>query len=233
MKNFAISIALLSALIACSQMQEDEMSSSQYALDINLVPCAQEMLSVQIKGTSLFGLPLLLEEHGFELEVSTAFPNRKLDVDSEGKPLGQVLEEVAASVGGYVTYEAPTFRIAPIISRGDSPLPEMDSEDQPVLRGALAREDIRRVIHTYRASIRSCYENAIRSGHDDLEGKVTVVFEIDSTGVVNSAEVDLDASTLTETYLTSCLLDVVESMVFPEPRGGGVVIVTYPFVFKR
>jgi hypothetical protein len=34
------------------------------------------------------------------------------------------------------------------------------------------------------------------------------------------------------TDVQSCLLTKLRALQFPKPRGGGVVIVTYPFVFK-
>jgi len=29
----------------------------------------------------------------------------------------------------------------------------------------------------------------------------------------------------------SCVIKVMRSLKFPKPRGGGIVVVTYPFVF--
>jgi hypothetical protein len=41
----------------------------------------------------------------------------------------------------------------------------------------------------------------------------------------------IDASTVNDTALESCLQSRFLHMQFPEPKGGGIVIVSYPFLF--
>lgn len=93
--------------------------------------------------------------------------------------------------------------------------------------GSMSREEIQRVMNRAMSRIRYCYERALTSS-PDLEGKLTVLFQIAATGDV--ASVSKVQSTLTGDVDT-CVQRVLQSLKFPTPKGGGVVSVTYPFVF--
>ncbi len=98
-----------------------------------------------------------------------------------------------------------------------------------VRMGSLDKEAIRQVIHRNRESIRYCYEKELTHS-PDLKGKISVRFQIASTGVVDHASVF--ASTAANKALEDCLVGQLGLWVFPPPKGGGIVIVTYPFVFN-
>lgn len=55
-------------------------------------------------------------------------------------------------------------------------------------------------------------------------------FVIDGTGRVSEASVRQD--TMNNASVARCMLEQMRRWRFPEPRGGGEVIVTYPWVFK-
>jgi hypothetical protein len=93
--------------------------------------------------------------------------------------------------------------------------------------GSLSREEIQRVMDRAMSRIRYCYERALTSS-PDLEGKLTVLFQIAGTGDV--ASVSKVQSTLTND-VDGCVQRVLHSLKFPTPQGGGTVNVTYPFVF--
>jgi len=94
--------------------------------------------------------------------------------------------------------------------------------------GSLDKELIRKVIHANRGMVRGCYESALKDA-PKLSGKVFIKFTISPTGEVSTAEVGNDE--VHDASLSKCLVTSVKSWKFPEPKGGGVVIVTYPFVF--
>jgi outer membrane biosynthesis protein TonB len=77
--------------------------------------------------------------------------------------------------------------------------------------------------------IRYCYESGILKD-PTIAGKLLVDFKINATGIVPNAGV-LEAS-LKDSQVTQCLLGKLKSWKFPHPRGGVVVAVTYPFIFK-
>ncbi len=97
--------------------------------------------------------------------------------------------------------------------------------------GGLSRAVIRGVIQEHVDEVRGCYEVAL-STEPELTGRVIVSFIIISPGVVRSAAVA--ESTLPLSPLTSavhdCIVEAVRTWRFPEPEGGRVVGVNYPFV---
>ena len=59
---------------------------------------------------------------------------------------------------------------------------------------------------------------------------MVVHFVIEGSGGV--AAVRVASSTASSPALERCMLDAIIAWRFPPPRGGGVVEVNYPFVFK-
>lgn len=94
--------------------------------------------------------------------------------------------------------------------------------------GSLDKEVIRRVVRRHLASIKYCYETELVKDAA-LAGRIEVSFVIAADGAVSSAEVK--SSTMGNDAVERCVVKKVESMVFPKPTGGGVVAVSYPFVF--
>ena len=100
---------------------------------------------------------------------------------------------------------------------------------KPIVSGALDTETIRRTIRQHAAEYKYCYEkqlNVVR----DLAGKVTMKFTISGNGSVIAAAVE--ESTMGDREVENCLVAKIKRWVFPEPKGGGIVIVKYPFVFS-
>jgi TonB family protein len=63
----------------------------------------------------------------------------------------------------------------------------------------------------------------------DLQGRVAVRFVISGQGAVASSTVD--SSTLGSSSAEQCVAHAVQRIGFPQSDDGGVVIVTYPFMF--
>lgn len=100
---------------------------------------------------------------------------------------------------------------------------------QPIISGSLDREIIRRIIRQHQAEYKYCYEKQLNKKRD-LNGKIVVKFTISGNGSVIQASVA--QSTMGDSNVESCLLSHIRRWIFPEPKGGGLVIVNYPFVFK-
>ncbi len=96
--------------------------------------------------------------------------------------------------------------------------------------GSLSKEVIRRVVNQHKAEIKFCYESELNK-HPDLAGRVVVAFVISPSGAVMSAQVS--DSSLRNAEVESCLARKVKTWSFPSPDGGGVVSVSYPFVFSQ
>ncbi len=95
--------------------------------------------------------------------------------------------------------------------------------------GALDPSEIDRVIKRNLASIRYCYQKELQS-HPGIGGKVSVKFTIAADGSVSSATT---RPTNPMPSVEACLTSRFLTLHFPEPKGGGVVLVSYPFVFSQ
>jgi TonB family protein len=104
------------------------------------------------------------------------------------------------------------------------------TSSEPTVMGSLDKELIRKVIHANRSQIRFCYESQLNR-FPKLEGKVAVKFVISAAGSVATSSVA--QSSVGNAELEACVAGRVRTWVFPKPKGGGVVVVTYPFIFKQ
>ncbi len=76
--------------------------------------------------------------------------------------------------------------------------------------------------------IKRCYEREL--GKDpNLQGRFVTFFLIGADGTVIRGSTH--SSTFVEPTVEACTLSIIQRLRFPPPRGGGVVNVTYPFVF--
>jgi TonB family protein len=97
---------------------------------------------------------------------------------------------------------------------------------KPSVQGSLDKEIIRRVVRQHRREIKFCYEQELQK-NKELKGRVIVKFTISATGSVVSAVVK--DSSLKSAAVERCMTGKIRRWVFPEPKGGGIVIVNYPF----
>jgi TonB family protein len=95
--------------------------------------------------------------------------------------------------------------------------------------GGLSKDVIARVIRQHQSEIKFCYEQELQKTAD-LAGKVAVMFTIDPAGAV--ADANVSESSLASPSAESCMLARIRRWKFPEPEGGGVVTVTFPWIFK-
>lgn len=96
--------------------------------------------------------------------------------------------------------------------------------------GGLDESEIYQVIERHQGQIRNCYERGLQST-PQLSGRVALKFIIGGSGTVNTANVA--NSSLRSQTVESCILEKLKSWKFPNPRGGVMVKVNYPFNFKR
>lgn len=96
--------------------------------------------------------------------------------------------------------------------------------------GSLDPELIRRVVREHADQVRYCYERELNRS-PGLQGKVNIKWTIDAAGKVTRAAIA--ESSLANAAVEGCLTGRVLTWRFPAPRGGGTVVVNYPFVFKR
>lgn len=96
------------------------------------------------------------------------------------------------------------------------------------IQGQLDRELIERVIRQHRREIVSCYESELQR-NPTIEGRIVVSFVIDPSGQV--ARSSIGSTTMNNANVENCITLRVRRWRFPEPKGGGIVTVNYPFTF--
>ncbi len=99
----------------------------------------------------------------------------------------------------------------------------------PIILGALDRSLIDEVIKRHMNQIRYCYQRELTK-NPSLGGKVVIKFVIAKDGTVSSAE--KKTSTMNNGAVEQCIVGRFMRMQFPQPKGGGIVIVSYPFIFS-
>jgi pSer/pThr/pTyr-binding forkhead associated (FHA) protein len=97
------------------------------------------------------------------------------------------------------------------------------------VRGSLDKEIIRRIIRRHLNEVRFCYEKELLH-KPDLFGRVMIQFTISGQGQVVASIVQ--NSTMNNASVDNCIAQAVRRWEFPKPQGGGIVIVSYPFVLK-
>ena len=97
------------------------------------------------------------------------------------------------------------------------------------VKGSLSSEDIARVIRRNLARFKYCYEKQLNT-KPELAGKVSINFTIAPTGTVPKARIH--ETTIDDNGVEDCTIRVMKSLKFPRPKGGGIVVVTYPFFFE-
>lgn len=97
------------------------------------------------------------------------------------------------------------------------------------VRGSLDKEIIRRIIRRHLNEVKFCYERELVK-NAGLSGRVMIQFTIAGTGAVVASAVQ--SSTMNNPTVEMCIAQSVRRWEFPKPSGGGIVVVTYPFVLK-
>jgi hypothetical protein len=97
------------------------------------------------------------------------------------------------------------------------------------VRGSLDKEIIRRIIRRHLNEVKFCYEKELMK-KPDLFGRVMIQFTISGAGAVVASVVQ--QSTMNNPSVEQCIAQAVRRWEFPKPQGGGIVIVSYPFVLK-
>lgn len=103
------------------------------------------------------------------------------------------------------------------------------STGPPAIYGGLDRKIIQRIINQHRSRFKYCYERELIK-NPQLQGKIHVWFQIEANGRVYKSRVS--RTTMNNDRVEQCLVRRVRVMRFPAPKGGGIVVVNYPFIFR-
>jgi TonB family protein len=105
---------------------------------------------------------------------------------------------------------------------------DKDPDGTKLLGNGLSKRLVGAYLDRRWSQFKFCYSRQL-DRNPNMWGKVTVNFTISGNGRVYEAMVI--TSSLNNTNVEECVLRVIRQVVFPKPKGGGEVIVTYPFLF--
>lgn len=109
---------------------------------------------------------------------------------------------------------------------------ESEAAKLPEIKPEYVREAIREQLMPIALE---CYNTALRQD-PKLGGQITVKFTIigeeEIGGVVESAEIDGEETTLDSEFLRECMRESVMAVTFDPPPNSGRVDITYPFIFS-
>ncbi|NCG19294.1 MAG: AgmX/PglI C-terminal domain-containing protein [Rhodobacterales bacterium] len=112
---------------------------------------------------------------------------------------------------------------------GDKTLADGDGGGKDIVTiGQLGAHEVDEVIKHHLSAIRYCYQRQLTQS-PNLGGKISMHFTIAGDGSVSKAKVR--TSTMGNSTVESCITNRFLKMEFPTPRGGGIVLVNYPFLF--
>jgi TonB family protein len=110
------------------------------------------------------------------------------------------------------------------------PVVEVGSSAETVIVGGLDKSVIDEIIRKHMNQIRYCYEKEANASGQTLRGRIAMRFVISASGRVSQAGVE--NTSMGNANVERCLVGVIQRIVFPEPLGGGIVEVNYPFLFS-
>ncbi len=99
----------------------------------------------------------------------------------------------------------------------------------PIILGSLDRALIDEVVKRHMSQIRYCYQRELQKDAS-VGGKLVIRWTIANDGSVSRA--GTKSSTIDHAGVEQCVEGRFLRMTFPKPRGNGIVIVTYPFLFN-
>lgn len=105
---------------------------------------------------------------------------------------------------------------------------EVGNGADTIIMGGLDKSVIDEIVKRHMPQISYCYKKEL-NGATGLQGRVLARWVISGSGRVSQAGVE--STSLGNANVERCLVGVIKSMIFPEPLGGGIVEVSYPFSF--
>ena len=101
--------------------------------------------------------------------------------------------------------------------------------DETEAIGGLDKSLIAAVVQANIGQIKHCYEKQLIVD-PNIFGKVVAQWSINKDGVVSTSSVK--KTTMNNATVENCIAGKIKNWTFPKPKGGGQVLVSYPFMFK-
>jgi TonB family protein len=148
---------------------------------------------------------------------------------SWGTPLVPQRASPAPPIADILTgnWDVPVEKLPSIFEPGPASSGPQHPPTTAAERDSVDREIIRGAIRPHIDEVKACYEPELAK-QPGLSGRIMVQFSISSAGDVIASK--LQDSTMNNPTVESCTVQAVRRWRFPKPAGGGIVIVSYPFV---
>jgi hypothetical protein len=101
--------------------------------------------------------------------------------------------------------------------------------DEAEAIGGLDKALIAAVVQANLGQIKHCYEKQLIVD-PNIFGKVVAGWTINKDGLVSTSSVK--KTTMNNKTVENCIIGKIKNWNFPKPKGGGQVLVSYPFLFK-
>ena len=109
-----------------------------------------------------------------------------------------------------------------------SSLVSIASDAEMGVADGLTKEEVGKVVREHLGEVRYCYESAL-ARQPGLEGKLVLSFTVRGNGRVREV---ITKESSGNTSLDNCIQNRLLKWIFPKPRQGVDVGVSYPFIFK-
>jgi TonB family protein len=106
---------------------------------------------------------------------------------------------------------------------------EATTQGNVVVMGSLSKDIIRGVMKEHAKQLTACHERALAKT-PGLAGKIAVKFVIAADGTVRDTQI---TESMHSAAVETCVMAEIQTWTFPKPKGGGIVIVNFPLVFRN
>jgi hypothetical protein len=133
--------------------------------------------------------------------------------------------------GGMVVIAA-LLSTAALAQDGETP---PAAEEKPALDVTLlpfTADSIKMVMEHNAPKIQDCYEDTLANRRKPVQGRISTSFKITPEGLVKSAKVERQGSTVWDAKLNDCVVAVLTSISFPKPKDNRDYPIQYPFNLK-
>lgn len=93
-------------------------------------------------------------------------------------------------------------------------------------------DSIKLVMEHNAPKIQDCYEDTLAQRKKPVQGRISTSFKITPEGLVRSAKVERQGSTVWDSKLNDCVVAVLSSITFPKPKDNRDYPIQYPFNLK-
>ena len=100
----------------------------------------------------------------------------------------------------------------------------------PIVLGPLDKSIIEAVVKENLDKVNACYKDALNK-RPNLAGRIRIKFVVLKDGSVPKSTVE--KSSMGSDTVENCINDLFMEFEFPKPKGNGIVMVKYPFIFQH